>query len=155
MHRRRFLILLPSGLALAGCAGGGAPSRRVASAGPPVVRAVNVAEAAAVLSRYRAASGLGPVRPDATLNAAALQQARAVAEAGDLFHGDFTGRMTAYGVRAAAAENLSMGPGTVEAVIAQWRGSPGHNRNLLGDYDKIGLARVDSGRPFWAMVLAR
>jgi uncharacterized protein YkwD len=119
-------------------------------------RVSEASAAAALISRYRASYGLGPVRADAKLNAAASHQARAVAQSGWLSHGDFAGRMAAFGIRGKAAENLSAGIGSVEGVIAQWQGSSGHNANMLTpEFSRIGIARADSGRPYWALVLAR
>ena len=45
-------------------------------------RASEAGAAAALISRYRASHGLGPVRVDPKLNAAASQQARTVAQTG-------------------------------------------------------------------------
>ena len=119
-------------------------------------RASEAGAAAALISRYRASHGLGPVRVDPKLNAAASQQARTVAQTGWLSHGDFAGRMAAFGIRGKAAENLSAGIGSVEGVIAQWQASSGHNTTMLmPEFSRIGIARVDSGRPYWALVLAR
>ena len=112
--------------------------------------------AAALISAYRAAHGLGPVRVDRALNGPAEHQARAVAQLGWLSHGDFAGRMAAFGIRGKAAENLSVGLDTVEQVIAQWQASSGHNANLLmPEFSRIGLGRVQSDRTYWALVLAR
>ena len=118
--------------------------------------AADARTAAALISRHRAAHGLGPVQVDAQLNAPAEHQARAIAQMGSLSHGDFAGRMTSYGIRGKAAENLSMGLGSVEQVIAQWQGSPGHNANLLmPEFARMGLGRADANMPYWALVLAR
>src|SRR4051794_12214350 len=113
-------------------------------------------EAALLISGYRAAHGLGPVRVDPLLNRPAEHQARAVAQLGSLSHGDFAARMAAFGVRGKAAENLSAGLDRVDQVIAQWQASSGHNANLLmPEFSRIGLARVQSDRSYWALVLAR
>jgi uncharacterized protein YkwD len=117
------------------------------------------AEAAAVISAYRTASGLPPVAVDPRLNQAAEVQARAVAQAGTLTHGDFAGRMRRFGVDGGAAENLTAGSSTVAQAIARWKASPGHNTNLLmPGARRIGLARADAnggyGR-YWALVLSQ
>jgi uncharacterized protein YkwD len=118
-------------------------------------RVSDASAAAALISRYRAAYGLGPVKVDSRLNAAANHQARAIAQIGWLSHGDFANRMASFGIRGKAAENLSAGIGSIEGVI-QWQGSSGHNANMLmPDFSRIGIARVDAGRPYWALVLAR
>jgi uncharacterized protein YkwD len=110
------------------------------------------AAAAAMISSYRASQGLGPVIADSRLNQLAEYQARSVASAGQLSHGNFAGRMAQAGIYA-AAENLSMGPASVGAAIARWKASPAHSENLLmSSARRIGLAR--SGR-YWALVLSQ
>ena len=87
--------------------------------------------AATIISKYRAANGLGPVSLDERLNQAAEHQARAVAATGILSHGEFTSRMAQYGIRGYRAENLAAGSDSVEDVIARWKASPSHNQNIL------------------------
>ncbi len=109
--------------------------------------------AAALISAYRTSQGLGPVVVDPRLNVLADYQARSVASAGQLSHGNFSGRMYQAGIYGGAAENLSVGPQSVAAAIARWKASPAHNENLLmRSAARIGLAR--SGR-FWALVLSQ
>ena len=67
---------------------------------------------------------------DVRLSEAATAQARTVAEAGTLSHGQFSSRMSALGINGHAAENLSAGSRTVDQVIARWEASPGHNENF-------------------------
>jgi uncharacterized protein YkwD len=135
------------------------PARRFAS-NQVSTSTSDAATAAALISQYRAAHGLPPVSVDPSLTAAASAQARTVAEAGTLSHGRFAGRMDAFGIGGASAENLSAGSRTVDRVIARWAASPGHNQNLLmPEARRIGLARADSpglgyGR-YWALVLAQ
>ena len=122
--------------------------------------AADTAAAAALISRHRAAHGLGPVSVDARLNEAATVQARAVAQAGTLSHCAFESRMASFGIGGAAAENLTAGSDTVGKAVARWTASPPHNSNLLlPEARRIGLARADSpgqgyGR-YWALVLAQ
>lgn len=143
---------------LAQCAGGDL-ARKIAP--DKVSTSTRDAERAATLiSQYRAANGLGAVHVSAQLNQAALYQARAVAEAGHLSHGSFASRMGSFGIGGVSAENLSAGSGTVEGAIARWKGSPGHNENLLmREARTIGLARADSPGAgyghYWALVLAQ
>lgn len=143
-------------LSLAGCGvlpfdlGGGPPLR---------VSTREAAEAARVISAYRRSRGLGAVVVDEKLNEAAAEQARSIARAGRLSHGDFASRMAPYDV-SAAAENLAMGSSTLAGTMAQWRESRGHDANLLKEgMTRIGLARAETDGPrrnnFWALVLAR
>jgi uncharacterized protein YkwD len=157
--RHVFSLLVLCGL-LAGCE---SPSivggRSAATSAMPV----DGSAAAAAISRYRAAHGLGAVRVDARLTAAAERQARAVAQAGYLSHeidGSFTKRLAYAGLGPQhAAENLSAGAHSMEEVLARWQRSPGHNRNLLmPQAQRIGIARVDAPdtrfKQYWALVLS-
>ncbi|HEX2137502.1 MAG TPA: CAP domain-containing protein [Microvirga sp.] len=119
--------------------------------------ATDAAAAASLISAYRVSRGLSPVAVDPRLNRAAEHQARVVAAAGRLSHGDFGERMQQYGILGYAAENLSAGTDGVGEAVNQWKASPGHNQNLLlPEVRRIGLARADSksryGR-YWALVL--
>lgn len=152
----RFPTLFIVALALAACA-------RPTAQFPIQDVAIDASSAAALVSQYRASKGLTPVSLDPALTRLALDQARAVAAIGDLSHdvsGSFSSRLAAARAnRRQAAENLSAGPATVAEVIAQWRASPGHDKNLLlPGAERIGLARVDAPasryKRYWALVIA-
>ena len=152
----RFLIIGALALGLAGCSFDLSPTATDSITGTTTNDA---AAAASLISAYRVAHGLPPVSVDSRLNQAAEHQARAVAQAGRLSHGDFVGRMGQYGVTGYSAENLSAGSSNIADVIARWKASPGHNQNLLlPQARRIGLARADSngnyGR-YWALVLSQ
>jgi uncharacterized protein YkwD len=119
----------------------------------------DAAEAAKIISAYRVSKGLSPVTVDHTLNKAAEHQARTVAAAGALSHGDFSGRMKEFGIMGYAAENLTAGSSTVDAAVVRWKNSPPHNDNLLmPQARKIGLARADANgayNHYWALVLGQ
>jgi uncharacterized protein YkwD len=126
---------------------------------PVTVTTADAGEAARLITAYRRSRGLGPVAVDARLNEPAAEQARAIAKAGDLSHGDFAGRMARHDV-SAAAENLAMGSPTVAGAVTQWRESAPHNANLLKEgHTRIGFARAETqgrgGNRYWALVLAR
>jgi uncharacterized protein YkwD len=152
----RFFLLVLAALGLAAC---GAPTARYAVHEVPV----DAVRAGAIISQYRAAHGLGPVTPDPRLGLVAAAQARRNAEIGDLSHdvgGDFPTRLASFGAadRARAAENLAAGSSTLDATFAQWKASPGHNRNLLmPGASHFGVARVDAPgsrlKYFWALVM--
>lgn len=151
---RAILVVLTLALGVAGCSDGA--SRQSAS-----VLGTSTADAAAaarMISQYRVANGLSPVVVNGKLNDAAIAQAKVVAQAGKLSHGNFSARMYQYQVRGAAAENLTAGSDTVDKAITRWKNSPGHNANLLmPEARQIGLARVTTAsgyRTYWALVLA-
>lgn len=143
-------------LALAGCASD------TSLTGGDVVLASSTSEAAAaarLISAYRVSKGLSPVTVDPKLNEAAEYQARVVAAAGKLSHGNFAGRMDKFGVIGYAAENLSAGADSVDGTIDRWKKSSGHNVNLLmPQASKIGFARADANNRYgryWALVLGQ
>lgn len=153
-------VLLP--LALAGCGGlSFGPEQTVETTTHTAV--LDEVAAAAAISAYRVQHGLSPVVVDATLVKAAAFQAGNNARHGQLSHdvgGSFTSRMASVGLaRSWAAENLSAGSETVEQVLARWKASPEHNKNmLLPQIRRIGIARVDAPgtryKRFWALVMA-
>jgi uncharacterized protein YkwD len=139
----------------------------VQCAGEPSLLTTNVSlstsdakAAAGLISSYRTARGLSAVTVDPTLNRAAEVQARAVAQTGILSHGQFASRMSSFGIAGASAENLTAGSRSVDAAIARWKGSPGHNQNLLmPEARRIGLARATTPgtgyEHYWALVLSQ
>jgi len=66
---------------------------------------------------------------------AARAHSRAMLRQGFFAHGDFAGRLRAYGVRfPLLAENLAWGTGsraTARSLVTAWLASPGHRANLL------------------------
>ena len=131
---------------MAGCADGGA---HVASG------------FGAELNSFRAGQGAGPVAPNARLQRAAQSHATDMEQRGYFSHQSPGGpngtsmrdRVAASGYRAcAAAENIAQGQDTEAEVMAAWRESSGHRRNMLGArYADYGLGR--SGET-WVLLLA-
>ncbi|MCJ2122040.1 CAP domain-containing protein [Methylobacterium sp. J-077] len=149
-------------LSLAGCGGlSFTPEPDVETATHTAI--LDEVAAAAAISAYRVQHGLSPVVVDTTLVKAAAFQAGNNARHGQLSHdvgGSFTSRMASAGLaRSYAAENLSAGSETFEQVLARWKASPEHNKNmLLPQIRRIGIARVDAPdtryKRFWALVMA-
>lgn len=146
-------------LALAGC---GTPTL-LAPDQPTSLVILDEQAAAAAISRYRAQHGLGPVVIDSSLIRAASYQAASNAKAGRLSHeigGTFDARMAQAGFgRSYAAENLSAGSATFDEVLARWKASSEHNKNMLiPQLRRIGIARVDAPgtryKRYWALVMA-
>ena len=158
MRRAALLPVLLLAPFLAQCGGG--ELAKVVPAEKVSLSSRDAGEAASLISAYRRSRGLPPVVADGGLNAVAAVQARAVAEAGALSHGAFASRMSAFGIGGYSAENLSAGSATVAGAIGRWKGSAGHDRNLLmPEARRIGLARADSPGygygHYWALVLAQ
>lgn len=154
MRRRRFLVSTACGALLAGC---GLPLSSVVEASSNE----GASELAAMVSRYRAGRGLGPVAVAPALNEAALRQSVAMAAVGELSHaaaGSFASRIDASGLAAArAAENIGVGYRDHVQALAGWRASPAHDANLLmPEATRIGYAwaRRHDGRVFHTLVLA-
>lgn len=148
------VLVVSLALALAACTTAGSKRQTVDSVSSQAAPA-----AAAAVSRFRAANGLGPVTPDEALNAAARQQARAMAEKNLLSHdaaGSFWNRMNATGRRFThGAENIAMGQRSLEEVVEDWRRSPEHRRNMLqSPASHIGFAHARAGgRNYWVLVI--
>ena len=84
----------------------------------------------AEVNRYRAGQGLGLLQPDARLQAIAAEHSTALARQGRLSHGGFQQRFDRSGAQL-CVENLAAGMLDAVAVVAAWRASPEHHRNLL------------------------
>jgi uncharacterized protein YkwD len=118
-------------------------------------------DVAALVSQYRRAHGLGPVKLDAELTAVAQRQAQAMAKAGVMDHnvaGAFAARVADVPV-GAAGENIAQGTKTWAETMQRWEASPGHNGNLLlPDATHIGAGVATSGQThevFRALVIGR
>lgn len=117
------------------------------------------------LAELRTESGLSPLKPDARLESAALDQARLMAASGRMNHATglrsgFATRMARHDIPGPAAENIAAGRFDTRKVIQVWTDSPPHRRNMLdGRMSRFGLAYATSDRNpdvrYWAMVLAK
>lgn len=155
----RALPLLAGFLALAGCSL--VPSLEE----PPHATqrvAVDVAEAARIISDYRRSKGLPPVEVDAALGAVAQRQADAMARANRLSHevdGALPDRLATAALHPRAmVENVSAGYGSLASVVAGWQRSPRHNENLLfAPMRRMGIAEAAAPdtryRTFWSLVM--
>jgi uncharacterized protein YkwD len=120
----------------------------------------------AAVNAERAAAGLAPLAPDRRLACAAEAHARDLAGGARFGHtgsdgGDLAARLgrVGYAYRT-AAENLAEAGADVAEVVALWRASPGHARNMLslGSRD-VGAARIRGWdgrfiRYIWVLVVA-
>ena len=121
------------------------------------------ASALPLVNALRARNGLPPLKIDGAASAAAIYQARRMADARKMEHligigDDFGKRVKASGVKLPAAENIAEGQRDVSAAVTAWINSPKHLHNMLGKYDGLGVALAydpsSGGRPYWSMVLS-
>ncbi|MGR6466865.1 CAP domain-containing protein [Rhizobium sp. PAMB 3182] len=121
------------------------------------------AEALPLVNELRAKSGLPPLAIDRHAQAAALDQARRMARAGEMQHNigfgaDFGKRMKGQDVQLPAAENIASGQRSTEDAVTAWINSPKHLKNMLGSYKGLGVAvarnSASGNRPYWSMVLS-
>ena len=100
----------------------------------PQARAAEASDlAAAVLAEvnlYRTSKGLSTLAADPRLQAIAQAHSQAMAQQGRLSHGGFQQRFDSSGARL-CVENLAAGTLQPAQVVAAWRRSPEHHRNLL------------------------
>jgi hypothetical protein len=114
----------------------------------------------ALISQYRREHGLPAVKTDARLSAVAEHQAKAMAASGIMDHavaGSFVSRIAGANTNS-AGENIAAGTKTWAETLRLWKGSPGHNENLLladGDIIGVAVAHNDTTRfkTYWAMVI--
>ncbi len=122
----------------------------------------NIADVAAVLkahNREREKMNLPPLTIDPKLEAAALVQARDMAEHEKMTHDGSDGSTAAQRIERqkyhfrAAGENVAAGQPTVASVMKSWLDSPPHKKNILADFTELGVACVkgEDGRPYWCV----
>ncbi|WP_158633666.1 CAP domain-containing protein [Tautonia sociabilis] len=171
-----WIALLPAALGLLPMACGGLPKP---PAGTPRVPTERIATpirlgggqtgpdalGSALLERHnaiRTARGLPPLSWSPTLADAAREHSSGLVSLGRLRHKGHDGSSPAdrverrgYAFRS-VGENIASGQETVEEVMEGWMNSPGHRRNILGDFEELGASRREDegGRPYWCVVFA-
>ena len=108
-------------------------------------------------NKVRSEAKLPPVESDPVLEAAALAQAKDMAARGVMTHEGGDGSKPSerldrlnYDYQT-MAENVARGQPTVESVMNGWMNSPPHRKNILGPFERVGIAvaRDADGTPFW------
>jgi len=105
---------------------------------------------------------LSPLKRQEQLMAAAMKHAEDMAKNGYFSHTDQKGgqpwdRAAAEGYAyRSCAENIAYGAKTPQQVVQMWLKSPGHRKNLLGDFTDIGVGYAQSPkkdhRAYWVQV---
>ncbi len=111
-------------------------------------------------NRERADEELPPLVLSPKLNKAAQVQAEGMVSMGEMTHEGADGSNVSARVSAqdypyrAVAENVAYGQRSGESVMEDWMNSPGHRRNILGDFEEMGAAQSkdEDGRPYWCVV---
>ena len=128
----------------------------------PPVEPGDAALAEALIAAHneaRAKENLPPLKVNDKLAAAARVQALDMAEHAKMAHEGTDGsnpnqRMARQGFKGrGTAENVAYGTKEIPAVMDLWLNSPPHKKNLMGDYDEIGVARreAEDGTPYWCV----
>jgi uncharacterized protein YkwD len=107
----------------------------------------------------RSKAGLPPLFSNPLLEAAATGHARDMADRRKMSHrgGDGSSpfeRIDRQGYRyRSAGENVAYGFDDVDSVIGGWMKSPGHRRNILGNYSEVGVGRAiaPDGAVYWCV----
>ncbi len=126
--------------------------------------ALNREAARKLINSYRKKHGLKPLKLHPLLNKAAKMHSRDLAKWDRISHFGSDGsnpwdRVKRSGYKARlAAENVGTGQASLKEVMAGWKKSPGHNKNLLlRDAEHMGIALVQAPntefRTFWTLVL--
>lgn len=102
-------------------------------------------------NKFRASQGKPPLILDATCSGQAYKHSKAMATGATSFgHDGFEGRIarltTVFGNIPDAAENVAYGNLDAEQVVNGWIKSPGHRKNMLGNYDRIGIGSAHSSK---------
>lgn len=96
------------------------------------------------VNKFRKSKGLAPLKMSETLSVEARGHSKSMANGRTAFgHDGFEGRIDdiskKLGRVSAAAENVAYGNLDAEAVVNGWIKSPGHRKNMLGNFNMIGI----------------
>ncbi len=150
------LLALIVAAPLAACSAGVNDDTIVASEG--ALRALDTEESAflSLINAYRAQNGLAALTATPLLNQVAYDHSLDLGQNRYFDHNDLQGnspfaRMKNAEYRGGAmAENIAAGNSSAQATFDQWKGSAGHNANMLGAaYRAIGIGRAAvTGSPY-------
>lgn len=114
------------------------------------------------VNRFRAENGRAPLSMNNYMCRQAFQHSKNMATGKTTFsHDGFEQRIdtisAVLGYAVNSAENIAMGQLTAEGVVQGWINSPGHRRNMLGDYTLTGIGtdRTASGMIYFTQIFAK
>lgn len=113
----------------------------------------------AALNQFRANHGLGGLREDRVLSAAAQAYAEDMARSGRFSHTGRDGSTVVHRARSAGcagrgyfAENIAWGQPSAQHAFDGWAASSGHRANMLGrNYGAYGLGQANG---YWVLMFA-
>ena len=132
-----------------------------AAAAPKTVDVTGFAdEMLRLVNDERAKAGLAALGSASALSAAAQKRAEEITVRFDHKRPDGRGCFTAlddYGVSAShRGENIALGYNAPAEAVAGWMNSSGHRKNILGDFDMLGVGvAVKNGRVYWVQLFIR
>ena len=102
-------------------------------------------------NKFRESKGLKPLQLEAAISQQALSHSKDMAKGRTGFgHEGFEERVAVISKKmgrvSGAAENVAYGTLDAEGVVNGWIKSPGHRKNMLGDYTFIGIGAADKGK---------
>ena len=131
----------------------GMPSPSPSSMSSDILRYVN---------EHRRKIGLKPLQGNSFISSVALDHSRDMLAGRTPFgHDGFRGRIDRIrkhnGPVRVAAENVASGPMSAREVVDGWLHSPGHRRNIEGDFvlTGIGLAKRKDGMIYFTQIFTR
>ncbi len=110
------------------------------------------------VNRAREKNGLGPVTCDGALSDIAQGHAEDMGRRDYFNHTNPEGKSPFDRLRDAgvsyhcAAENIAWGDDDATTLVRRWMGSPGHRKNILGDFTKVGIGSYDR---YYVLMLIR
>ncbi|MDX2036530.1 MAG: CAP domain-containing protein [Isosphaeraceae bacterium] len=110
-------------------------------------------------NRERAAEKLAPLELDELLCRAAEEHALDMAQHSKMSHEGSNGSTPADRIKLqryryiSVGENVAVGQLEVDEVVEDWMNSPGHRKNILGDFQHLGAGvfKDQEGRAYWAV----
>ena len=114
------------------------------------------------VNEYRRSKGLPALQPNSFISSVALGHSRDMLSGKSPFgHDGFRDRINLISKRLGklhvAAENVASGPMSAREVVDGWLHSPGHRRNIEGDFrlTGIGLAFRKDGNIYFTQIFTR
>ena len=157
MVTRYFIVLLLSGFTALCCFP--APSQAQQSSHAYDSMAVQVLS---YVNEHRAGMGLKPLKMNEVISAAARNHTRDMATSKIPFgHKGFNDRTEQLSKQIkpsfSFAENVAEGPDNAKAVVDFWLNSPGHKKNIEGDYNLtgIGIVKAKDGTFYYTQIFIK